>query len=254
MPRSGGLYFGNNPPMRAELPTLILVHGAGGNLSNWPFQLRRLPGWRVLAVDLPGHGSSQAEALSSIAGYAQALWAWADELELGRVALGGHSMGAAICLQMAQMAPERVSGLALLGAAARFFINPQLMEKFSMAGRAAEGIKSMVQWSFARRSHEALRRAYARQLQANRPGVLYADFKACAAFDLGQAAASLRMPALVLCGAEDQMVPPARSEELAAALPAGQLEPVAGAGHLLMLEKPAEVTAAIERATGSWGP
>jgi pimeloyl-ACP methyl ester carboxylesterase len=237
-----------NPPTRAELPTLILVHGAGGSTASWPYQLRRQPGWRVLAPDLPGHGSTGGAPLGSIKGYAAAVWAWADELGIRRAALCGHSMGAAICLQMALDAPQRVSGLALLGAAARFSVNPQLLEKFSMAGRSPEGIKNMVQWSFARRAHEALRRAYARQLRANAPGVLYADFKACAAFDLGGQAQSLRLPALVLCGAEDQMVPAAHSQALSEALPGAQLQSIAGAGHMLMAEKPVEASAAIEQA------
>jgi 3-oxoadipate enol-lactonase/4-carboxymuconolactone decarboxylase len=234
------------------MPTLILIHGAGGSAANWPYQLRRLPGWRVLAPDLHGHGNSHTSPLTSLDAYAESLWAWADDLGIGAAVLGGHSMGAAICLKMAQAAPERVNGLVLLGAASRFAVNPQLLEKFSMAGRTPEGIKSMVQWSFARRTHEALRRAYARQLADNAAGVLYADFKACAAFDFGGQAGDVRQPALVLCGAEDQMVPAALSEQLAKALPGSEVASIVGAGHMLMMEKPLEVSAAIEQALVSW--
>ena len=49
------LYHG--APRPAE-PSLVLVHGAGGNLMHWPGALRRLPWRTVYVVDLPGHGKS----------------------------------------------------------------------------------------------------------------------------------------------------------------------------------------------------
>ena len=55
--------------LRAALkdPPLVLVHGAGGDLMQWPTDLRRLPGRRVFALDLPGHGKSGGEPLVDIA-------------------------------------------------------------------------------------------------------------------------------------------------------------------------------------------
>jgi pimeloyl-ACP methyl ester carboxylesterase len=48
------------------------------------------------------------------------------------------------------------------------------------------------------------------------------------------------------------MVPAALSEQLAKALPSSEVASIAGAGHMLMMEKPLEVSAAIERALASW--
>lgn len=253
MPRSGGLYYVSQETQRVRSAAqLVLIHGAGGSSASWPYQLRRLPGWQVIAPDLPGHGRSESPAPGTLQAYAELLWEWLDGLGIERPVLCGHSMGAAIALRMAQSAPQRTRGLVLLGAAARFSVNPHLLEKLAHPTRLQEGLRNITQWSFARRAHLALRNAHTRQLQATPHKQLLADFKICAEFDFSQAAGSLRTPALVLCGAEDQMVSPHLSGELAKQLPSGQLLSIPSAGHMLMLERPAEVTAALEAAMQTW--
>lgn len=252
MPRSGGLYYAAQTGHRDSMPVLLLIHGAGGSTASWPYQLRRLPGWRVIAPDLPGHGSSSLASMETLAAYADCLWQWLADLGIEQAVLAGHSMGAAIALLMAQRAARRTQGLVLLGGAARFSVNPHLMETLLHPGRGNEGVRNIVQWSFARQSHAALRSAYTRQLLANRAGQLYADFVACSHFDFGEAAPGLRVPALVLSGAEDQMVAPHLSQALAQRLPLARYQAVPGAGHMLMLERPVEVAACVEDALRNW--
>lgn len=252
MPRSGGLYYASTAQHAAGTPALILVHGAGGSNANWPYQLRRLAGWTVLAPDLPGHGSSLVDPQSSLQGYAGSLWAWLDSLEISEAVLCGHSMGAAIALHMAQAHPQRVRGLLLLGAAARFQVNPQLLEKLYAPARLADGVRSIVQWSFGRSTHPSLRAAYTRQLLNNPDGLLYADFKICSQFDFGAQVAALNTPAVVLSGAEDQMVPESSSAALARALPLARHLSIPRAGHMLMMEQPGQVSAALGSALQIW--
>jgi pimeloyl-ACP methyl ester carboxylesterase len=65
--------------------------------------------------------------------------------------------------------------------------------------------------------------------------------------DLLPSLGRIAVPALVVVGAEDRALPPARSRRLAAALPSARLVEVPGAGHLSVLEAPAAVCAAIDR-------
>ncbi|QYK51798.1 MAG: alpha/beta fold hydrolase [Anaerolineales bacterium] len=252
MPRSGGLYYASQAQPVAGLPVLVLIHGAGGSHANWPYQLRRLPGWNVLAPDLPGHGSTHADPRSHIADYAKSLWAWLDSLEISTAVLCGHSMGAAIALHMAHAEPQRVRGLLLLGAAARFQVNPQLLEKLHNPARLADGVRNIVQWSFGRATHPSLRAAYTRQLLRNPLGLLHADLKACADFDLTALAPRIATPAVVLCGDEDQMVAEPLSASLVRSLPTARQVMIARAGHMLMMERPEEVAAALEDALQNW--
>jgi pimeloyl-ACP methyl ester carboxylesterase len=247
MPMSGGIYYSSYPGQPAGLPVLVLLHGAGGVGDVWPYQLRRLPGWRVLAPDLPGHGSSHGVAERSIKAYANRIWDWLTALQIERAVLAGHSMGAAIAMEMAMAEPAKVPQLILLGAAARFPVNPELTEKLSVPLRLQAGVNLIVKWSFAKGADERLRRTYFKQLIANAPAVLYNDFVACAKFDLGPRATQLSRPTLILTGQQDLMVPLRLSEALATSLPRAQLRTVTG-GHMLMQEKAEDVVHIIEAA------
>lgn len=252
MPRSGGIYFSSYPQQAAGLPVLVLLHGAGGGGDQWPYQLRRLPGWHVLAPDLPGHGGSQGAPENSIGpeksvgAHANHMLTWLAGLQIQRAVLVGHSMGAAIAMEMAIVEPERISHLVLFGAAARFPINPQLAEKLSVPVRVQEGVNMIVKWSFAKGADEQLRRAYFKQLMSNDSGVLHNDFLACANFDLGARITELRQPTLLLAGQDDVMVPIRLSQNLAAGLPHASLRVIAAGGHMFMQEQAEEAVRAIE--------
>ncbi|MFQ5565746.1 MAG: alpha/beta fold hydrolase, partial [Paracoccaceae bacterium] len=85
-------------PFDPAKPAAIFVHGAGMDHSYWQLQSRWFAwhGWSVLAADLPGHGRSQGEPLTSIADMA----AWSghlmDTAGVETATLIGHSMGAAV--------------------------------------------------------------------------------------------------------------------------------------------------------------
>ncbi len=77
------------------------------------------------------------------------------------------------------------------------------------------------------------------------PLIFRDDFLACDGFDIRPALAALRLPALVIAGAEDRLVPLKLSAELHAGLAGAQLVTIDGAGHMPMVERPTEVVAAI---------
>jgi pimeloyl-ACP methyl ester carboxylesterase len=246
VPRSGNIYYSEYPVGRTDLPALILVHGAGGSSGIWPHQLRRLPGFRVFAIDLPAHGKSSGIPEKSIDGYASQVLEWMGSIHIDRAILVGHSMGAAIALTVALRAPEIISKLVLLGAAQQFLVNPVLLEKLSTPSLTRQAVDMVVIWSFARSASQQLRQTYSEQLNSNQTGVLRQDFHACSVFELDRAS-EIRAPALLLCGQNDVMVPLRRSEELRTKLIRGTLQVIKGAGHMLMQEKPTDVAAAIQR-------
>ncbi|HMK64607.1 MAG TPA: alpha/beta fold hydrolase, partial [Thermodesulfobacteriota bacterium] len=96
----------------SDRPTLVLIHGAGGNSQSFLPQIRRLdPQANILALDLPGHGNTAGPGLTSISNYAE----WAFEILKGssvqNFLLMGHSMGGAIGLEMALCFPGKIQGL-----------------------------------------------------------------------------------------------------------------------------------------------
>ena len=99
---------------------VVLVHGFGGSLENWRENLSQLgpTGRTVAALDLPGHGESSIDVGSgSLEELATAALGYLDAIGLDRVHLVGHSMGAAICLVLADRVPQRVRSLTLIGPA-----------------------------------------------------------------------------------------------------------------------------------------
>lgn len=223
-----------------KLP-VVLVHGAGGNHLHWPSDIRRMAGFRVYALDLPGHGKSGGRGQQTIQGYAEVLLDWMTAAGLHRAALVGHSMGSAIALTMALAYPDHVSALGLIGAGPKLPVNPTLLENAASSTTFHTAISMVVGWSFGSETPSHLVEMAARRMAETRPSVLYADFQACGGFDLTMEIARVSQPTLVICGEQDRMTPRRSAQFLANTLPQARLEIISGAGHMVMLEKPAQV-------------
>lgn len=96
-------------------PTMLLLHGFTGSGRNWEELAAKLPGWRIVAPDLPGHGESDAPA-GAMPEVAQGLVSLLDALNVDQALVVGYSMGGRLALHLAVTAPERVRGLVVIGA------------------------------------------------------------------------------------------------------------------------------------------
>jgi pimeloyl-ACP methyl ester carboxylesterase len=222
--------------------------------SVWALQAPRLgaKGVAALVPDLPGHGRSGGDLLTSIDSLAALVWQLADALGLRRIALVGHSMGALTVLAAAGARPERATHLVLLGAALALPVNAALLaaarDEPATAAGADRGLGpgSARVADRRRRAGRFARRCGAGAADGRPPGVLHADLAACDAYKAGPAAAArVACPTLVLIGAEDRMALPKRGRELAAAIAGAAAVVVPGAGHMLMLEAPEPVARAL---------
>ncbi len=233
-------------------PPLLLVHGAGGSRLDWPAELRRLPGARVLTLDLPGHGRSTGPGRTTIEGYAQDVRQFLDRLGLERAILAGHSMGGAVAQQVALSDPDRVAGLVLIATGSKLPVDPALPQRILDAPDAT------LDWIIANawgRSVSADRRALARQRMAQTPpSVLRGDYLACQSFDVCDRLDAISAPALVVGVSDDRMVRVSFSVTLAERIPHATLIVIQGAGHMVPLGRPAEVARAVTEwlEAGQW--
>ncbi len=130
---------------------LVLVHGFGGDLNNWMFNQPVLAEEHdVIALDLPGHGrSSKVVGAGDVPSLSGALAAFLDALGLERAHLIGHSLGAAVILDLALAAPARAVSLTLIAPAGRGSeINMDYIEGFIAANRRKE-MKGVLEALFA---------------------------------------------------------------------------------------------------------
>ena len=113
-----------------DSPPLLLIHGAGHDHGVWDAVVPGLAaaGHRVIAPDLPAHGASGGEALTSIDAMADWVLALADALGLGSFRIAGHSMGSLVALAVAARTPDRVRTLYLLGSLAPMPVAPFVLD------------------------------------------------------------------------------------------------------------------------------
>lgn len=239
--------------------TVVLIHGAGLAPVFWTGQLAALADadTAVVAPALPGHGrpgsslASAGPAPVAIEDYAAWLTTFLDALGVARAHLVGHSMGALVALETARAHPERVAGVAALGAAARMPVHPRLLAD---ARERPEGaIEAILAWGFAPRQpgrppgiamHELARRI----LAGTEAGVLASDLAACDRYDaLAGGAATIATSALVVTARRDRMTPAKAGRALAEALPRATLVEFDEVGHMAPLEAPAAVARALRR-------
>ena len=97
-------------------PWVVLLHGFLESMEIWDSFARDLePRFSVLQVDLPGHGRSGVIAdVHEMRLMAEAVMTVADQKEINRFTVCGHSMGGYAALELASMYPDRVNAVALL--------------------------------------------------------------------------------------------------------------------------------------------
>jgi pimeloyl-ACP methyl ester carboxylesterase len=205
---------------------------------------------RLVTPDLRGFGGSDApEASYAMADLAEDVIRVVDQLGIGRFVLGGHSMGGYVAFRIAERHRDRMVGLVLMDTRATVD-TPQAIVKRRAAiskilagGRNAlldELLPSIIGPSALEREPEILPRVRA-MAETVPDHVLIGCLEGMIARpDSGDLLEELDIPALVMVGAEDELLPATEARELADALPQGRLKVVAGAGHTPSLEQPDE--------------
>lgn len=230
-------------------PAVVLVHGAGMDATVWQLQTRFLAhrNLRAVAVDLPGHGRSEGEPLTSIVEMAHWLSRFVEAAGLTPAHVVGHSMGSFIALELARHHPDQVVSIALLGTAVAMPVHPDLLRASEdQLDRAAA---LMASWAHAKPAHIGLNPTPglwmlggARALvESSAPGALTTDFTACAQYEDAPAAANaVDCPVRVVVGLGDKMTPPRAAARLIAELPQDRLtvSELADVGHMMMVENP----------------
>jgi 2-succinyl-6-hydroxy-2,4-cyclohexadiene-1-carboxylate synthase len=240
--------------MHGDGPALVLLHGFTGSVATWEPACSLLAArHRVVAIDLPGHGSSPAPVRSGgLPHVAEELVKTLDRLAIETASWLGYSLGGRAALHVALAHPERVDRLVLEST------SPGLADAGARAQRVAaddalaaridrEGIEAfvdawMAQPLFAtqrRLGRTLLKRERALRLRHD-PVALAAALRAMSTGrqeSLWDHLPRLHMPTLVVAGAGDHRYR-ALAEAMAARLPDARLGIVPGAGHTVHLENP----------------
>lgn len=239
----------------ARKPTVLMLHGAGLDHSVWSLQSRYLAhhGWSVLAPDLPGHGRSGGQPLTSITDLSRWCCQLLERLDIDQVSIVGHSMGALVALNMAATRLDKLRSLCLIAVGLEMPVHPDLLAAAKTDLPKASAMISS--WSFGAVGHMGgsnqpgfqLRHNLQRMLEQSRPGALAADLAACHSYEDGIMEARLVIaPTHLILGADDRMVPPAKGQQLAECMShvtrGATTTLLPDCGHMILAERPNEVT------------
>ena len=193
---------------------LVFIHGSGESSQVWQSQVEHFGTSCAFPIDLPGHGE-RADTLPpevSVLDYARVVHEIIfQELHLKAPIIAGHSLGGAIALTMALEYASELSGLILIGTGARLRVLPSILEE---AQRASV--------------------------------VTYRDWTACNTFDIMNKLNEIRLPTLIVCGADDRSTPVKYSQYMHDRIEGSALSIIPEAGHDVQLEQPEQVNHAID--------
>ncbi len=235
-------------------PVVVLVHGNGLDRTIWQLQTRHIANRarRALAVDLPGHGQSEGQALVTIEEMADWVIRFMDASGVGTATLVGHSMGAFVTLEAAARHPDRVDKLCLMGIAETMPVHPELLAAAERNELLAPEL--IVFWGLGQKAQTGGHPApglwvhgASKILLANaRSGVLYIGLSACNAYQGAAAAAALvKCPTLLVLGRDDKMAPAKKAGPLANAIAGSETVVIDQCGHMMLIERPNQVHRAL---------
>ncbi len=272
----------------ASGPVIVCVHGLSGSAVNWaaiaPLLTDR---FRILALDLAGHGLTRSEGRGAdVAANRALLHGFIQSVPAKPVVLMGNSMGGMISLLEASAAPRAVAGLILVDPVLPFvptrpdplfaamfalYATPEIGRMMMMDQRSYRDPELVVAELFSLTCADVSRvpaDIVALHVEVARERVAFPDADrdfaaaarsvvATAGYGSGEAyrqgIRSITCPVLLLHGASDRLVPVAASRAAARANPAWSLAVLSGVGHVPQLEAPRDSARLITEWLGSAG-
>ena len=254
-------------------PTILLIHGFSASLHTWEPWVQRLAtaddrinDYRIVSIDLPGHGLTRAPAgyQASIEAYRDVVAEFVAAKQLGRFFLAGNSMGGNVAWEYALAHPDQVEGLILVDASGW----PDTRPEANRESPVYKGLRNptlgpiLIQLDNTRLLREGLRAAFydpalatdamiERYASLGRaPGHREIIRQMLVSFRSRNLAtperlAPLQMPVLIMTGDTDRLVPPEHAEQFHQAISGSQIRVFENTGHVPQEEKPDESAMAV---------
>lgn len=232
-------------------PVLVFLHYWGGSFRTWDRVIQLLtPSFRCVAYDHRGWGEStdDPKVNHSLRLLADDAFAVIASLEIERYVLVGHSMGGKLAQYIASRSPKGLEGIVLVAPAPP---NPQVLppEAFEVQKHAydcAENVAGAIDFLTQTPLSSSLRQQVIEDSLRGSSTAKYGWPNLMQFEDISQEVAGIQVPTLILAGEDDREHSLAyQRSEVLARISGAELVVLQNAGHLLPLEKPEEVAAAI---------
>ena len=229
---------------------VLFLHALGTDMRLWAHLLPMLPaGLRTIRCDLRGHGLSDCPpppySMGALVHDAEALL---DGLSVTGAVVVGCSLGGMVAQGLAVKRPDLVAGLVLSNTAARIGTPGTWHDRIATlhaGGLVALASPTLARW-FPAAFHTTPEIALWRHMLERTPPDGYAGCAAAiAGTDFHLPLQGLKMPALGIAGSEDGSTPPDLVRETMDLIPGGDFALIRKAGHLPMVDRPADYAAVL---------
>ena len=233
-------------------PTVMLCNGIMSNFSMWDRQMPALTDrYRVLRFDNRGHGGTEVRpppyTMETLAADARGLL---DVLEIERVHFVGASLGGMVGQLFAVTYPERLASLAFLGTLS--VMGPPEMWNERFEAIRADGLEALMptmmeRWFTPeyRDTHAAVVAGVVADVTATALDGYIGCGSAIRDMDQTSLLPDIKVPTLVMGGAEDPGVPLSETEMIQKSIPGAEKVVIEGARHLFGIEKPEQTNQAL---------
>jgi 3-oxoadipate enol-lactonase len=224
-----------------EKTPIVFLHGVGSDKSVWHPQLGHFGAERrTLAFDYPGYGDSDPAAEGTTRDdYAAAIVSALAALGVSKAHVCGLSLGGVVAIAVHHAAPDLCASLIL---ADTFASHPDGQAIYDRSIAASEQMRVLAEGRvdvlLAQPADPGVRQEVIETMARIDPAAFRIGAEAVWLADQADRADAIRVPALVVCGTEDRVTPPALSTSLTRMIPGAHYEPIEGAGHLGNLERP----------------
>ncbi|MDH3352310.1 MAG: alpha/beta hydrolase [Gammaproteobacteria bacterium] len=243
-------------PESAEI--VVLLHGFGGDKDNWPLYARYLRGkYRVIIPDLPGFGenSRKSGADYRMAPQAARLHKFVRAMGIDRFHIAGNSMGGFLALQYALAYPSDVITIGLLNSAGVSSTNKSEVELAAARGENLLVVSSLDEFDKLMNfiAHKSIplpgiiKREIGKRAIAEKEfldPIFWALFESIIDRPLDERLHEIAAPTLIIWGRHDRVIDVSCTELMTARIPDNHCVVFADAGHIPMLECPAEAASA----------
>jgi pimeloyl-ACP methyl ester carboxylesterase len=226
-----------------EGPVMLMLHGWQDSLRTFdPLVPQLARHFRTVRLDLPGFGKSQAPPVAwSLQDYVETVQAFLRKLELKADVLVGHSLGGRVLIKGIAAGELKAKRLVLLASAGIGKSNSLRNRAYKVVAKTGKFLTAMPGLSLARKPlrqklYTAVRSDY---LAA---GELKATFVRIVNEDLRQAAASVKLPTLLIWGDRDTETLLMDGRLMNRLIKGSRLEALTGAGHFVHHEEPDQVS------------
>ncbi len=235
-------------------PVVVLLHGLGGNSTNWAFNLAALSQkYRVIAPDQIGFGRSDKPLINYRVGtYVDFLDKFLEGLNVERASLVGNSMGGWVAALYAVRYPKRVERLVLVDAAG--FAPPKEFDLSTLSGlnpstrEQARYLMNLVFFNPLFKSEAAVDATLAARMSAGDGYTIQSLVESIYRNEdmLDGKLSVVKQPTLIIWGRNDGLTPLAREgEQFKREMPSAQFVVFEQCGHVPQAEKAAEFNAAV---------